>query len=71
MVGFWIHKYNMNEDISLVEYKKLKAEANIVYPELTICFPYPFLNEEFYKFGNGLGVILRLMRHSRKSDMTK
>ena len=57
MVGFWIHKYNMNEDISLVEYKKLKAEANIVYPELTICFPYPFLNEEFYKFGNGLNKV--------------
>ena len=48
MVGFWIVKYNMNEDISLIGYKKLKAEANIVYPELTICFPYPFLKQRFH-----------------------
>ena len=49
MVGYWMYKYQKNEDITLVEYKSLDKIKEAIYPEPTICFVEPFLtNESLY-----------------------
>ena len=54
MVGYWIYKYHSNEDITTIEYKKLRNGDDIVFPELTICFTDPFLNETLGKIDRKL-----------------
>ena len=47
MVGFWIYKYQENEDVTVIEYKSLDKEINFTYPEVTLCFATPkFRNED-------------------------
>ena len=54
MVGYWIYKYHANEDITTIEYKKLRNGDDVVFPELTICFTDPFLNEKLRKIDGKL-----------------
>ena len=46
MIGYWIHKYMKNEDVSLIEYKSFAETDSVSLPALTICFFNPFLNSE-------------------------
>ena len=43
MVGFWILKFQKNDDLSVIEYTELQEVKNVVYPEFSICFLRPFL----------------------------
>ena len=40
MVAYWIYKFTLDEDISLVDYKPIKEENDIHYPEVSLCFQY-------------------------------
>ena len=50
MVGFWIYKYEKNEDLTLIEYKSLDNDPDIIYPEVTICFIDPYFRNELINF---------------------
>ena len=44
MVGYWIYKYEKNEDLTLIKYKSLENSVDnddIIYPEITFCFVDP------------------------------
>ena len=43
MVGFWIFKFNENEDVSAIEYISYETHSDITYPELSICINKPFI----------------------------
>ena len=43
MVGYWVHKFTKNEDVSQVEYISVKAMEEVIHPEITICIFNPFL----------------------------
>ena len=43
MVGFWIIKFDKNEDISAIEYISYENNTDIIYPELSICIVHPFI----------------------------
>ena len=47
MVGYWVFKYNRNDDITLTEYKAFSSNADAIYPELSICLTTPFLTNKF------------------------
>ena len=47
MIGFWIHKYSKDEDVSLIEYKSIQDAEDVLLPVSTICFWNPFLNSVF------------------------
>ena len=49
MVGFWICKYSSNEDITRIEYKPLRNGETVVFPEFTICFGDPLLNDKLHE----------------------
>ena len=44
MVGYWVHKFQKNEDVSQVEYTSVKAMTEVMHPETTICIFKPFLD---------------------------
>ena len=46
MVGYWMVKYERNDDLTLIEYKLLDDVSDLIYPELSICFFYPFLRND-------------------------
>ena len=54
MVGYWVYKFCMNEDITVIEYKTLRNADNAVFPEFSICFARPFLNEKLRQAGGQL-----------------
>ena len=46
MVGYWIYKYEKNDDTTSIEYQSLNGKTKMVYPEITICFLHlSFTNE--------------------------
>ena len=64
MIGYWLYKFNLNEDLCLVEYKPFYKTEEDVCPLLSVCFKNPFnkevlvhqgVNESLYlKFLNGV-----------------
>ena len=46
MVGYWLFKFGKNYDATLIEYKSLDDTDDLIYPELTLCFYHPFLQNE-------------------------
>ena len=63
VIVYWIYMFSLNEDISLVEYKRYYEKKDDVFPVLSLCFRNPFsptkleragLNDtSYFKFLNG------------------
>ena len=51
MVGYWIYKFQKNEDITTIEYKYIDEANDLRIPEMTICLGMPFLKEKFRELG--------------------
>ena len=47
MVGYWLEKFLRNEDLILIQYKRIETSRNIIYPEVTICNSLPFIDDKF------------------------
>ena len=43
MIGYWIHKYVKNDDITLIEYKEYKDTDSVHLPAMSLCFVDPFV----------------------------
>ena len=43
MVGFWIFRYNENEDVSAIEYISYETQTDLAYPVLSVCTFMPFI----------------------------
>ena len=43
MVGFWVLKFNQNEDVSAITYVSYENEMEVGYPEMSICITMPFI----------------------------
>ena len=52
MVGYWIYKYHINQDVTLLEYIPIENVENLIYPIPTICFPRPFIKSELWEETN-------------------
>ena len=63
MVGFWVYKFQKNEDISVIEYKAFKDSKEIFYPELTLCFAKPIEDEKWNNISRGLNKMVYLERY--------
>lgn len=54
MVGYWIHKYGKNEDVTTTEYISFEEKDEIILPELNICIINPFLSNKLENISNDL-----------------
>ena len=46
MIGYWIYKFQKNEDVSTIEYKYVDESKDLRIPEVTICLGMPFIKEK-------------------------
>ena len=53
MIGYWIFKFNKNDDVSAIEYISYETHSDIVYPELSICFISPFTSPVLFWSSSG------------------
>ena len=51
MVGYWIYKFQKNEDVSTIEYQYINESNYLRIPEMTICIRMPFIKEKFRELG--------------------
>ena len=51
MVGVWLHKYSIDDDICSVDYKSFKKSEDIELPEISLCFLNPFIDHELKNIG--------------------
>ena len=51
MVGYWLEKFLRNEDLSVIQYKRIETSRNVIYPEVTICNSLPFIADKFKDVG--------------------
>ena len=56
MVGYWLEKFLRNEDLSMIQYKRIETSRNIIYPEVTICNSLPFIDDKFKDVGVDVSV---------------
>ena len=46
MVGYWFYKFEYEDrDIGVVDYAMLEEEEDIEFPVVSLCFEYPFIEE--------------------------
>ena len=49
MVGYWFYKFEYEDrDIGVVDYAMLEEEENIELPAVSLCFMYPFIEENLW-----------------------
>lgn len=59
---FWLYKYTLNEDVSLLDYKKFYEAEEDVHPVLSLCFANPFLQDKLAQHGTNQSVFLDFLR---------
>ena len=42
IISYWIYLYSLNEDSTVIHYKKYYHDESIQYPTLSLCFKTPF-----------------------------
>ena len=47
MIGYWMKKFQKDEDVSQVQYISINSMEDLIYPEITICIDKPFLIQAF------------------------
>ena len=53
-VGYWIHKYGKNEDLTTIEYISLDEADDLILPELNLCLINPFLDNDLKNISKAL-----------------
>ena len=53
MIGYWIFKFNKNDDVSAIEYISYETYSDIVYPDLSICIIEPFTSPDVFSSAGG------------------
>ena len=51
MISYWLYKFSKDEDVCLVDYKPLKTALDIPFPEASLCFQRPLLEEKLNAYG--------------------
>jgi hypothetical protein len=46
LIVFWIYKFTLNEDLSIVEYQEYQKNVNDDFPLLSLCFRNPFVDDK-------------------------
>lgn len=54
LVGTWIKRYDLDEDISVVELKSYLDSVNDVFPVLSMCLEQKFPDDLFRNYGNDI-----------------
>lgn len=53
---YCVNRYLLNEDISVVHYKRFHSDKDAIYPSFSFCILPPFLENELKKYGNGINI---------------
>ena len=54
LVVYWMYMFSLNEDTSLVQYKRYYEDKEDVYPTLSLCFRNPFSDQKLGREGADL-----------------
>ena len=46
MIGYWILIFYTNKDLTLIDYKAIEDVKDLIYPQPSICFVTPFINNQ-------------------------
>ena len=48
---YWIHKYKLDEDLSVITYREFYEREDDVHPTVSLCLRNPFLSERLAEYG--------------------
>ena len=68
MVGFWVYKFEKNDDVSVIEYKSFKSMTDGIYPEMSICISNPFLADKFENDRTNVSIVEYFQYLTGKGD---
>ena len=51
MTGYWAYKFILDENITVVTYRKFYERENDAYPTISMCLKDPFLDERLAQYG--------------------
>ena len=58
---YWVYKYRLDEDLSVITYRKFYERENDVYPTVSLCFNNPFLAKRLAESGINESVYLSFL----------
>ena len=72
MLVYWSYKFKLDEDSSVITYRKFYERESDVYPTISICLESPFLNQRLAEYGVDQSLYLKFLRGDYFSeDMLK
>ena len=51
-----LYKYSLNQDVSVLSFRRFHSETNDIYPSISFCILNPFLENELKKYGDEVNV---------------
>ena len=62
MIYYWGYKFSLDEDISVITYRKFYEREDDVYPTASICLENPFLKQRLAEYGVNQSLYLKYLR---------
>ena len=56
MTAYCVYQYQLNKDVSIVDFKEFNEEEDFIYPTITVCFATNFIQEKLSDNQNGINV---------------
>ena len=54
MISYWFYKFDKDEDLCLVDYKPFKNVKDMAFPETSMCFVDPFVDEKLKEISSDI-----------------
>ena len=54
VISYWLYIFSLNEDLSIVDYKKYYQSKSDVFPVLSLCLRNPFSKKNLRMTGAGI-----------------
>ena len=72
MCVYWAHRFSLNEDLSVVKYRKFYERENEINPTVSLCLENPFTNQGLVQYGTNESLYLQFLKGEYFSrDMIK
>ena len=65
---YWVYKYRLDEDLSVITYQKFYERENDVYPTVSLCFNNPFMAKRLAESGVNESAYLSFLTGEYFSD---
>ena len=62
LCAFWVYRFSLNEDYSIITYRKFIEKESDTYPTISFCLRDPFLKNRLAEYGTNVSSYLKFLK---------